>query len=438
MRIDVCLGGYSTQWRMEDSLRFEAWMKKGDWANEGGFRLVRLPSLAHEITFRERLREALISSTHHLGSKCVQLQYPDLVDPKLDFESVVLRNLGVESDNSYQSLLDAAHLFEQRPIALVLVLPRSNEYAVIGECQDFIDRIEKVGGYKRPSVFAFVIGDVAPLQPAFSMKRGEPENLTLCDPDLEDRERWQRYLHQRVAWEFGGAVNVAEYWNRELSLEKLPTGNDELLENRLNHAANQLMFAADQSAVEQVVESICSYGSFDASVLEPVEDADNLYCWTEGLHRPTLCPWLARALLSQGKCPDLCDQLRAILNCRPLASELLYQCFAVEARERVRCCTSMPCGQEAPDHAIRSHREFSTNDRLSFARFYPSDFPVKQWSVWQFASFGEILSSTLVRDDRNHRDCQHRIRKLRNALSHGHYPSWQMLTEAVEVFGILR
>lgn len=440
MRIDVSLGGHSTQWRMEHTIDFEAWISNGKWTDEGGLRLIRLPTASHEPAFCRRLQQALVSSGYYRDARSVQVRYPDLVDGSLSLEDLLLGSLGVSAgDKEYQRLLHASRLFDHRPIALLVSILDAADLKAVTECQEFIDRIEKVGGYRRPTILALVVGNVAPLQPSFSMTRGEPENLTLCDPDLDDRDRWQRYIHQRVAWEFGGALSLAEYWDRKLAFERLPIGNDELFENRLNHAATELLGGADVAVVEHVVNTLCSSEAFDASSWDDRNaDGHHLHWWIDGAHRPTICPWLARALLIKNHFPSLCDQLRALLNCRPLASEMLYHCFTLEARERVRCSAHMEDEQNAPDGAVRSFADFKSQRGNSFARFYPSDFPVKVWSVWQFAAFGEILANTRVMSDRNQRDCQHSIRQLRNALAHGHYPAWQMLSEVVNVLRILR
>lgn len=440
MRIDVRLAGYSTQWRMENTIEFEAWIDDGKWVEEGGLHLVRLPTSSYHGAFCSRLEQAMVSSAHHLGAQCVRIQYPDLIDTALSLEDAFLQSLGIHSEiKEYQKLLDASRLFENRPIALIVALFNFVEHRAILECQSFVDRIEKVGGRRRPTILGLVASDVAPLQPSFSMIRGVPENLILCDPDLEDRERWERYMHQRVAWEFGGALGLAERWNQELALEKIPTGHDGLFENRLNHAAGQLLQETDRDAVEFVLKSLCSDKPFDLSNWSHDASVEgSLFWWVDGPHRPTLCPWLARALLINQESPALCDHLRASLNCRPLASEMLYHCFAIEARERVRCCADMQDERNAPDLAIRAFNDFKAKRDNSFARFYPPDFPVKQWTVWQFAAFGEVLSYTRVPSDRIHRECQYSIKQLRNALAHGHYPAWQMLSEVVEVLRLIR
>lgn len=97
-----------------------------------------------------------------------------------------------------------------------------------------------------------------------------------------------------------------------------------LFENRLNHTAAELLGDADAGIVEHVVDTHCSTDAFDDSSWDD-ENADphHLYWKIDGTHRPTLCPWLARALLVKTTPPT------SAINC---------VCCLTADRWQVRCC----------------------------------------------------------------------------------------------------
>jgi hypothetical protein len=114
--------------------------------------------------------------------------------------------------------------------------------------------------------------------------------------------------------------------------------------------------------------------------------------------------------------------------CTPIANELLSYCFSIEAQERTVCSKCNLDSGLASEVAQTAFTKYINKDAFSEAAFYPSECPIAPDNVWQFASFGELIHLTAHAFGRQRNDDRHTLRRLRNAIAHGHYVSWAMVT----------
>lgn len=442
MQIDVSLGGYVSSWRFDGSLPWQAWIGDGQWIDDGGLKLLRVPEASYFQAYQRRVRQSLVSSSPGNDTRVFARDENVIPQPEYSVEEWIVRCLGVHDEpREFQRLHEASQLIDHRPTAFVVPLASQSAQETISICQAFIEKVEKAGGYRRPTIVAIVAGETPPLLPFYSFLRGRPDGLRFCDPMLQDAELWRSYMHQRLAWESAGDVRLAESWDQQFGFRKIPIGNDDLFENGLNRAAQASLKAIDTESIGELGAFIAN-ASAEGQSLDPARLAtlgDQSLIW-QPLESNGHCvaPWAARASLIREPNSPYRHLLRDSLNCRPLVSELLSFCFALESRERQICCTEMADEIFAKDETAKQYQEFLDGAGASPARFYPSECPARMSDIWQFASFGEILAQTRVRSEKTRRQGRHQVRSIRNALAHGHYASWRMLMEARDLQGNLR
>src|SRR5262249_43277242 len=257
---------------------------------------------------------------------------------------------------------------------------------------------------------------------------GDPLDFTVggpSDPVLGfDKELWKAYVHARLAWEAGGDLARAMAWDAQ-GVQRLGVGADDSLENMLNQGAEEEyrrlpapMQARGQEAVKQVVKRVAKpnfAGLMESGAFWKPPGESGL--------RPT--PWLARAMLRLNLAPEAAFLLRSCLVCAPLAREVLGRCFDLEARERAVGFANRGSLPPPPD-AVERFKRFNEKQADTGAEFYPADCPARPSDPWVFTVFGEFLNSLPY--DRDRRNFTNGLRTLRNALAHGHYISWAVLT----------
>jgi hypothetical protein len=136
-------------------------------------------------------------------------------------------------------------------------------------------------------------------------------------------------------------------------------------------------------------------------------------------------------LLLQGVREKAHHLLRPCLVAAPLANELIRRCFDLEAWV-VAVVRSRTQG-DPPEEAVRRRALFEAG-RGWDCRYYPSSTPAAPPDAWGHVTFGEAIKGVLDRRD----SPQERLRKLRNALAHGHYVSWTSVTDLAEIEAELR
>ncbi len=431
MRLLVTIGGCTTPWTFQGSAPFDAWLGDGQWMDEGGVRLIRVPSREHFGRFTEATLRSMAASSFRHDARTFAIDFPMADRTSESLESSFLRLLGVElNQREYQRLHDAARILDNRPVAFLVRIHSNYEDAHL-QCIEFLERIEKVGGFRRPTIVGIVSHSGLPLQPSYGFLRGFPENLELVVQELGQEQVWRRYVHLRLAWETGGFLGLAEEWEQRHGFRKIPIGNDDLLENRLNFAAAEQLKAVPPDTIELLRTEISSSSDLRLRDVQNAQlfESEGLSWQGNGLHGNTLTSWAARAFLQSNAIPNHAKILSSGLRCAPLAGDLLRNCFAIEFHERALCYSSMPPDSQAKDETQRLYREFQTDQQSTVRRYYPAYCLAASLDIWHFASFGEILAQTTDRDRRERQRARRTLLNLRNALAHGHYPCWKMVDE---------
>jgi hypothetical protein len=135
-----------------------------------------------------------------------------------------------------------------------------------------------------------------------------------------------------------------------------------------------------------------------------------------------IVPWAARAMALGTYEPDAAMLLRYAIVPLPLVSEALGKCFELEARER---SLYWPMRRECvPTPELEwEYARFMEGSLQSISPLYPKAAPCVV-DPWCFASMGEFFSGLPKDTGTDHR---RNVKLVRNALSHGHSLSWNML-----------
>jgi hypothetical protein len=268
----------------------------------------------------------------------------------------------------------------------------------------------------------------APLAPdAFDLTVGGLADPVLADADRPDPQLWRAYVHARLAWETAGDLARALAWN-ERGFRNVALAADNVVENLLNQCAENAYrdLSADlcQRALALLRLMVARRGG-TGSISATEELVRTGAFWRPpGESQPRPVPWLARAMLRAGECPEAGFYLRGCLVCAPLAREVLSHCFDLEWRQRAIGWAQRGTFRPPPE-AEERFRKFQEKQFGSGAEFYPPDCPAAPADGWAFTVFGEFIASLPLQGQQL--GLHHDLRNLRNALAHGHYISWNML-----------
>lgn len=436
MKVVIDCGGVAATWALPDAEKFEEWIRGNGWITNGGVHYLKLPGQRFFSRFAESARQMIVgrlSARHQVSIDLFSLS--TAADANSGLEQHILNRLGTNQNSSaYDRLLEASQAFEATPHAFLIGAKDDETSSIYDQAIDFADRIDKVGCRRIPLLLIFASHDPGILKPYCDLTRGYPEELRLCDPEKDDKTVWNRYIHQRIAWEAGGGLFNAEEWEKKFQFSKLPFNQDDSLEQRLNSAATEEFNSLDvetRRTLREFFDEKFDVGSeaskFDWGAYNRLKEF-GLISVLPGLHAWMVKPWVARALIQMGASGSARVFLGGCLTCMPIANELLSQCFALEVRERTNCNRCLQNEDLASNDAKELFARYRRGEDNSEASFYPADCPVAPNSVWQFASFGEIIRLAKNNTEQKRYDARHLLRRVRNAISHGHYVSWSLVS----------
>lgn len=439
MQLSLTLGGWTGMWRFAGSSGLDRWLRTHPWRTHGGMRVCRIRSADILALFSTAVRQAILA--HDEGRSLLRLCVlgrETVSRAQGNLEDVFLDRLEVSHGGSqFERLCEAARLIEGRPTVFI-VESGHPELPSTAECATAIlDRVEKVGGQGRPAILVLALAEEPALSLPDDFVTGYPADGLLAVHPMPTPELWRAYLHQRIAWEVGGDPTRAMKWEKNYNPAELPFGRDDIFEQWLNRAAEADYAAAPLEIQQRFEQSLGpSKGSGNqqhASRRFQTELAAAGLLWApdNGPFRTT--PWAARGLLRLGRCSHVRGHLRNSLVCAPLAREILFACFDMEAWERSSCSTLLPEERFAPEEARNSLKRFQHGDPSSEYIYYPPGCPAEPRTAWCFSTFGDILKSARLDGDQNRRHWQHELRCLRNTLSHGHYVCWKTVTVLKEM-----
>lgn len=232
---------------------------------------------------------------------------------------------------------------------------------------------------------------------------------------------WATYVHARLAWESAGSIDRALSWDEAIRTRVRLEGEAEL-EAVLNELAAKEWDAVAPVLRGMVVEVV----SGDRG--QPVRREElvrNRLLWrpaSSAFERPV--PWVARALLLANVQPRGYELLRASLVCSPLLRAAMGRCLELEAYARTRFRPALQGATPADADARTRLSEFNAGRGVD-VQLYPSACPARPRDAWAFEEFGGFVRA-LRSISGSQRSALNELRTLRNALSHGHFVSWNV------------
>lgn len=417
MNVPVALAGHVANWRFRGSSELDAWLAGRPWRDRGGLVVVRIGSAA----MADKIARAVSFAVRGLDDPDVR---EDLVFPQGKATPLELLQRVARTDargDAAQQYRDLAVGLQTYPTVGIVRPPESAPPAgFTRQTGELIGQLRKAYSGARATLVFLDTSQFPLVSDPFDFTVGGPS-----DPVLGfDKELWKAYVHARLAWETGGDLARAMAWDQS-GFQRLGVGADDSLENLFNHRAEEeyrRLPAATQAKAQEAVKQVVKRAG-------PQACAGLMDCgafWKPpGESGPRPAPWLARAMLRLSLAPEAAFLLRSCLVCAPLAREVLGRCFDLEARERAAVFASRGNLPPPPD-AVDRFKRFTDRQADSGAEFYPADCPAKPSDAWSFTVFGEFLNSLPY--DRDRREFNNGLRTLRNALAHGHYIGWAVLS----------
>ncbi len=144
-----------------------------------------------------------------------------------------------------------------------------------------------------------------------------------------------------------------------------------------------------------------------------------------------LAPWVCRAAFQEERL-DIGSRnlLRSTINCRPLASAIASRCLAMEQSLRARVAELLE-GANLGEQAERAFQHYQAHGIGLPSELYPQAHPSVPEKI-DFAGIGDISDALReARADGRWLGFARELAKLRNAVLHGHYPSWLAVSRTV-------
>lgn len=385
------------RWRFPGSGAWDDWAATRPWNGNGGTVVLEVPRA--ESAFR--LAEEADSSIRSVDQGRTKMWFQRPRHWAATALASVAQWLELPSSSQFEAKQTIANELADAP--RLFIVEASLPAALRSQLDELVATTSKLAVGARLVCVLFAVGDgLAPS--CLQFVEGDPAEPCLI-PSATEGELFARYLHFRVAWESGGRLEVAEAL--EASLGHAPSASDAELEARFNAFAR----AADSKLADSIVQREVSNQQVPRGRL---------------VSRLRFPPWVARRmlLLRDARLPQAF--LKHRLTCMPLAREITARCFDIESEIRGR---NVPFnGASVSTDAGRQWSEFQAGRGLS-RTLYPPGAPALPESSWSFTSFGEFLSAVGAKTG----GPEHRVRHLRNALSHGHYVSWAAVEALINV-----
>jgi len=419
MNVPVTLAGHTANWRFRSSADLDDWLSSLPWAGQGGTRVVRLGSAALGEMIARALRRAVRG--HDDGGREAHVAIvPFPAQPTALAILQAATDVQAAGTRDQQVRQLAAALQAWATVAVVLPPESPPPAGLVKQTAELIAQTRKLQAEAHATVI-FLDTPAAPIVPdGFDFTVGGPSDAALAS----DATLWRSYAHARLAWDAAGDLGRAMAWDAG-GFARLGVGADDALEGLLNHFAEteySRLPAAEQAKAKETLRLM--FRRLPVKV-GPDLTGCGAFWKPPGEIEARPSPWLARAMLRLNVAPDAAFYLRGCLVCAPLAREVLGRCFDLEARERAAGFANRGSLPPPPD-AVDRFRKFVERQPGSGAEYYPGECPAKPSDPWAFTVFGEFLNSLPFDPARKY--FTNGLRTLRNALAHGHYISWAVLS----------
>jgi hypothetical protein len=405
------------------------------WRTRGGVVAVRVASRAELPTTTVALSRAVRAADEDGAVKVLPLAASEL---ELGIRPAVARAL--QLPNSL-GRIDMTRLINEELLRPHLFVAEPPEAASLANCFDdaagFCDEVVRVSPGSTATIVLLETRDRPIAGDSMDLSVGGPADGLLSLLDGPESELWRAYVYARLAWEIAGDLARAEATDT-LDFAGLEVGNDNGLEALLNQLAAQIFSGLSRDAVQLSEKFLAGTdtrpggpnGGSRCGSHRQMEGC-GLFWRPAGEPLPRPAPWWARAMLCCENPDTLRYLLRICLVCAPIAREVLVRCFDLEALDRAY---SSPHPRINDDELCRKFEMFRLALPESESRYYPAGCPAVPHGPTDFATYGQILA--FVSSDARVA-ARHRLRRLRNAVAHGHYISWATITELGRVASYL-
>lgn len=417
MTVHASLASSSLPWRFRDSSSLETWIGDRGWRGTSACIVLEIAHSHLSREFGQRVVDLLLL-TEGPGADYVPVvvEAGNIVPP---LWQSVCQAMGLDDSEGYWPFLRTVGELLRAP-RFILMLGESDPDGTVEQARSFVSDLGKAA----PScqiTFVLPIARVVPVhERVWDLGVGGPCQPALDSLDLRDSVLWRRYVHHRLAWETGGDLQRARCWDAA-GIGSIALGDDATLERQFNECAVADLHALPSEVIERWNMSLQAdaRGHVAAPKGSLSCELERLGLWWRPIHTDRLrpSPWAARAALLGSPNGLLRPWLRSCLSCAPLAREIMGRCTDMESLLRSRLARALRSTAPSDDTIRLQDRFKAPGDFLNST--YPSASPARPTDAWDFASFGEILKQTGT--GRGYRE---ELRQIRNALAHGHPPSW--------------
>ena len=423
MRLPVSIGGHEEEWTLEGGRALQRWLQECPWLSRGGVRTVRVRSEQARGCVRELLWRQVLAAAGGNGVERCELD--DIGERGVEAALAEGLYLG-DSLRGRERLSRIVEELSYQP-TIVLAGPEPGRGGhVKQQMKSLLESIQRESVSTAVVFLLLVTPDDAVAAEDADLSGAIPLVAGRISRGGNVRERWQRYLHLRAAWECGGDYLRTQRWEENSWLSVLPE-DDDGFEHKFNRAALEQWRALPAPLQVETVGWVDEGTRPRRESSAAIERAGTGWI-PPGERWVRLVPWVARALLIEDLRPGARSMLRANLVCAPLARSLLGCCFDLEAR--LRWLASASKGRASVD-AEEHHQRFKMGARVSARRYYPAACPARPSAALDFESLGGLLH-LLVRQGVVKEELK-ALATLRNALAHGHYVSWSSVQTLAEL-----
>jgi hypothetical protein len=409
MDVVVRLAGATCSWRFAGSARVSAWCDERPWATSGSVLVVVVTGALQRVAIEEVV-DGWVRRADGGGTEVRTVAVDIGAGQELarvvgEHFEIPLAVTGRDAVNAIATSL--AH----SPTVFLANVVAGDAVRVASEALALRDASAKL---QPGAALAMLVLTTEPRDDAADLRVGAPIEAVHEVPLGGRHASWRRYLHRRVAWEVAGHYEFARRWNDDFGFESLIVGDDRGVERAFNAAASARLGVVPPAAVARALDSGATGRIADL-------EADGLI-WrprSRAYLRPT--PWFARAVLLSGMSPTRWRMLRGCVVAAPLVQEAMGRCLDLECKVRdlYHEKVGVPTGLEESE---RAYLEFGAG-RHFYQQFYPAECPARPRDQWDFTGLGSVLQHISV--PARAMDTLHRLRRLRNALAHGHYVCWR-------------
>ena len=410
------------------------WLDTAPWVSGGGIRCVRVATLTDYENIVEVIEQRVLAIDRRQSA--VRLVEMDCTS-RPQFVEDLQMELGLDEHGSGSTALDqlAVRLRHIPLVVAVVHLDQTGFEAARRTTEQFIDQLVRLEQPGTLCVLLFGSHSMPRDGKSDDFSTGLPSGLEVLGLRSQPYLLWAAYLHYRLSWESGGNRRLADSLGR--GLRALTLGADDELEDYLNCHARRRWLDTDEELRGKAKIWSARYGNPTPEwrlSIEPLLEEGLLW-------RPSpsstvrFTAWAARALLLERRDAPGRDMLRACLVCLPLARALLESCFDLETELRCSLGDNEGDVTTAKGREILSelgdHRRVFEADAHPMRQFYPVASPAVPRTLASFSSVGQLrYLSRWSRREFRAIEC---LTTLRNALAHGHYVTWRMVSLLGEV-----